>query len=53
MKKNVLNYLKVAAYLPLAFIGGVLLLVGVVFNVLASLLLGNTSDAKDYMNTIK
>ena len=36
MKKTVLNYLEVAARLPFAVAGGLLLLAGAVFNTLAS-----------------
>ncbi|WP_288797108.1 hypothetical protein [uncultured Alistipes sp.] len=53
MKKTVLNYLGVAARLPFAVAGGLLLLAGAVFNTLASLCLCNVEDAKDYLSTIK
>ena len=53
MKKTVLNYLGVAARLPFAVEGGLLLLEGAVFNTMASLLLFNVEDAKDYLSTIK
>ena len=51
MKKKVLNYLEVAARLPFAIAGGLLLLAGAVLNTLASLC--NVEDAKDYLSTIK
>lgn len=49
MKTTVKNYAKVAARLPLAIIGGALLLVGAVANTLASLVLGKIQDANDYL----
>ena len=53
MKKKVLNYLEVAARLPFAVAGGLLLLAGAVLNTLASLFLCNVEDAKDYLRIIK
>ncbi len=53
MKKDVLFYVKLAASLPFAVVGGALLIVGAVCNVIASLALGQPQNAKDYMDTIK
>lgn len=53
MKKNVVNYLKVAVCLPLAVIGGLLKITAVVFQVLAFLVHGDTEAAESCTNTLK
>lgn len=58
MKKNVLNYLKVAVRLPLAVLGGLLKITAVVFQVLSFLVLsflvhGDTEGAKTCTDTLK
>ncbi|NPE13994.1 MULTISPECIES: hypothetical protein [Bacteroidales] len=53
MKKNVLNYLKVAVRLPLAVLGGLLKITAVVFQVLSFLVHGDTEGAKTCTDTLK
>lgn len=53
MKKNVLNYLKVAVRLPLAVLGGLLKITAVVFQVLSFLVNGDTEGAKTCTDTLK
>lgn len=53
MKKNVLNYLKVAVCLPLAVLGGLLKITAVVFQVLSFLVNGDTEGAKTCTDTLK
>lgn len=53
MKTNILNYVKAAARLTFAIMGGMLTLTAVALNTLGSFALGRLSDANDYMDTIK
>ena len=53
MKKNVLNYLKVAACLPLAVIGAILKVIAVVFQVLSFLVHGDPEGAKMSADSLK
>lgn len=53
MKKDVVNYLKVAVRLPLAVIGGLLKITAVVFQVLSFLVHGDTEAAQSCSDTLK
>lgn len=52
MKTTVKNYTKVVARLPLAIVGGTLLLISTVLNTLAYLALGKIQTANDFLDTI-
>lgn len=53
MKKNAVNYLKVAVRLPLAVLGGLLKITAVVFQVLSFLVHGDTEAAQSCTDTLK
>lgn len=53
MKQTVKTYVGLAASLPFAVVGGALLIVGAVCNVIASMALGQPKNARDYMDVMK
>ena len=53
MKQTVKTYVGLAVSLPFAVVGGALLIVGAVCNVIASMALGQPQNARDYMDVMK
>ena len=53
MKQTVKTYVGLAVSLPFAEVGGALLIVGAVCNVIASMALGQPQNARDYMDVMK